>query len=960
MYLRATLAVLLLMSSFLSQRANAAPGWSLSLQISAESTRGEGPVNAAETVYPEVIQDFRGEAPSVPENLLPPNISPEALNIDYRDRALAKRGGVNRVSYDLAMTGGAWFRSYISANGGGWGQSDAVVTLTGTLHTYECIVLPLFPGGGNDLQIWRHKTSSTAGTALFLVNDSGTYKWEARVEHSGGTLQVTQSAGTNPVNNVPQIVTVEFDSATDTLTLTVGNGSSSNDSTGSISPNTYTQPADVLIFGGEASSDYDMSFVLCDFRVWVGTPGHSLHTSLEPLSGTPVVNYRFLPSDPWDDAGSSDIDLTTYDVLPTHGWVPDADTYDEIECIVRGSGLANERYVMVGTRGAIYSFDLAGSTRLSYPAPLGDSLSQISAGPMYRTQGLRYRDYAIFCNKSGENTIGVYGQSVWHQLSYAAPAINSGGITITAVGSGGTLADGDYKYLFAIYNSTTGVESAVGTAESTGTASAGGTDSLTLDFTTGGFMSTGRYFTGADKIRIYRTAVGGSTYYYMVDIDIDSTSYTDTGSVTLSATARDPYKGYATASRFLFEYEDRLWAGNGAGTSRLQYTERFTLADFYSENYVDVAYGDGDELTGGIALTDRALVFKKKSIWQVVVSGGEPVVDEFNVGIGCVQHATIVKGGNALYWLAEGGIYRLPLPLGSGGLENVTRQNWRDYFEGMDNQDYEACSAVWDPIGMRYILSLTVADTRYVMVFHAETGAVALWDADISGFLYNSGDYRGVYCGFKGYVAKLDDGENDGGNPYGFSHEYSGTVTSATSTTLTDSTQTFQTSFAAVSWTSSAHLGGLVNTQITIADANGENEETKTIIANTGTQITVDSAWTTTPDSTWTYRLGPIYAHWRSPLMGVDRWDRDKRIDRLRLLQVTPATADGDTLTSFIQLDGKAEETDSVSADDRLHDMPVDQGGGKEVLVGIRQDKSDETFKVSGLALGLTQKEGAP
>lgn len=67
----------------------------------------------------------------------------------------------------------------------------------------------------------------------------------------------------------------------------------------------------------------------------------------------------------------------------------------------------------------------------------------------------------------------------------------------------------------------------------------------------------------------------------------------------------------------------------------------------------------------------------------------------------------------------------------------------------------------------------------------------------------------------------------------------SGTVTSATSTTLTDNTKSWPTD----------HLRNL---QVTITGGTGSGQ-TRTISSHTGTTMTLSSAWTTTPDTTSTY-----------------------------------------------------------------------------------------------------------
>lgn len=69
----------------------------------------------------------------------------------------------------------------------------------------------------------------------------------------------------------------------------------------------------------------------------------------------------------------------------------------------------------------------------------------------------------------------------------------------------------------------------------------------------------------------------------------------------------------------------------------------------------------------------------------------------------------------------------------------------------------------------------------------------------------------------------------------------SGTATSGGNTTLTDSTK---------SWSTDQHLGRVV--KITGGTGSGQS---KRISANTATQLTVESAWSTNPDATSQYKI---------------------------------------------------------------------------------------------------------
>lgn len=900
------------------------------------------------------LQGFAGEAPSVPEHLLDGNVSPDALNIDYVDGTIRKRGGVSRLSRHNLLGGGLWVRR----SGADWSGIIETVSgfgVAGTLHTYECVVQPLFSAVGADYQVWRHITSSTNGTSLWFAEDSGTYYYEARVQHSGGTLAVR---GASCSNTIPRVVTVSFDTATKTLRLQVGGAAAGNtDDDDTIGAETYTQPAGKMRFGGESGHDDVVSAVISDFRIWGGTVAHTLQTSLRSLLASEqtaalLAWWPFLQSAPLEDASGNGETLSVsggglfvdgYTAGPSHAPV----------LSMTGAKFSGFWYlVMAASATTVYEGQVRANTVMAVEARLGNYGPVNGRGP-YRTQLVPYREYVVAMNGYGANVLAQWGGTGGSWLSLPAPTASSAP-TATPAGSGGSLSAGVYQYLYSLYNSTTGVESAVGAFISSATAVSN--DEITLDLTSGSFMPD-RYFPGVDEIRIYRTVAGGSEYYYLDAVAMDATSYVDdlADASLIDQGARPLFVGYAAPSRFGFEMDDRLWLGNQSGNeSRLVYTERFTLAAFYAENYVDVGYGDGDELTGAYGVADRAVAFKRRSLW-LVTGGGEVSVYKLASGVGCVQHATIAASHDALFWMGEGGVYTMPLPLGSGSPLSLTGAQWRTFFAALTDADYESCSGVWDAFQERYLLSLTVGGVRKVLVYTSRTQAWALWDCDLEGFtVLSGGGANRVYCGWRGYLAELGVGLNDGGNPHATSHAYSGTVTGGGAYTLTDSAATW----TAVSDVVNGRLSGLNNVSVTVMDADGENVQTRTVVDNTGTELTVSEAWDENPAAGWTYMLGAIEGRWRSPLLGLERWDRRARLDRVRVLNVPPSSASGDESTVFVSVDSGAEETFVNGADDRYVELGVRGGHGRECVVGVRQTSADATFEVGAVVLPFLPSEG--
>lgn len=841
------------------------------------------------------LSAFAGEAPTVPEHLLPGNVSPDGLNIDYVDGTLRKRAGVARLSRHNALGGGLFVRNA----GSDWAarvSSASSISFSGTLHTYECVVCPVFSAVGADFQVWRHVTSGSAGTSLWLKVSGGQYLYEARVTHSGGTLAVS---GATAASEVPRVVTVSFDTGTKVLRLQVGGAAASNtDDDDTIGANTYTQPAAGMRFGGESGSDDVVGAVLSDFRIWDGTVAQTMQTTIRALYASEVTSalkawWRFLQPNGGVDSSGNGESLGAGGLF-VGGFVPGVDCFAPLDVVVSGKFYGLWYLVLVATRDTVYQGQLQANTVMSVVARMGnDDPSATTRRGAFRMQALPYRDGVVFLNGHGENRVVTWSTGVQDWLSYEAPVASSAP-TVTAAGSGGSLSAGLYQYVFSIYNSLTGVESAIGTFIASQTAVS--SDELTINFVSGGFMPD-RYFPGADKIRIYRTKAALGVFYFRAEVDIADTVFVDGAADSTLVELMPDRMGYAAPSRFAFELNDALWLGNQAGAeSRLVFTDPFTLGAFHSDNYRDIGAGDGDVLTGGIGISDRGLVFKRRSMWLVAGAGSQVQVDPFIVGVGCVQHATIAASHDTLFWMGEGGVYAMGLPLG-GAPVSLTGGTWRSFFADFTDADYENCSAVWDAFHERYILSMMLGTVRKVLVYTTRNKAWALWDVDASGFVVLSGGGTNeVFCGWRGYLAQLGSGLNDGGNPHATAHGATGTVTGATSTTLTDSTATW----TAITAVANGRLSGLQQVDVTVWDSAGGNEQTRMIIGNTGTVLTVDEVWDVTPAAGWVYHLGAIEGRWRSARLGLQRWDHEQRLERVRVLNVVPAAAEA---ISFASLD---------------------------------------------------------
>jgi len=154
--------------------------------------------------------------------------------------------------------------------------------------------------------------------------------------------------------------------------------------------------------------------------------------------------------------------------------------------------------------------------------------------------------------------------------------------------------------------------------------------------------------------RIYRTKVGGSTYYYwgeattesVTDMIADSALSTDT--LPAASTASTTYKCGVLFSEISKPAQLSLYDPNDPSSSFI----------------IQVFPDDGDEITGLLDYEDRVLVFKKNSICQIITSG-DPLsggwrVEKISSMMGCNQPNSIQRAGQYVYFINNNSIYRFP------------------------------------------------------------------------------------------------------------------------------------------------------------------------------------------------------------------------------------------------------------------------------------------------------------
>lgn len=134
----------------------------------------------------------------------------------------------------------------------------------------------------------------------------------------------------------------------------------------------------------------------------------------------------------------------------------------------------------------------------------------------------------------------------------------------------------------------------------------------------------------------------------------------------------------------------RLWVPDGRDElvwSDLQDYNAFDL----TLNRVRLNAGEDDQIVAAIGYEESILVWKDQSIFRLNGVIGDPsqslAVEQLNRGIGCLARRSVAQVGAEVFWLAQGGVYRLsqafesrmtssPVPLSDPIANTIRRINW--------------------------------------------------------------------------------------------------------------------------------------------------------------------------------------------------------------------------------------------------------------------------------------------
>ncbi|HYE17349.1 MAG TPA: hypothetical protein VEA69_02835 [Tepidisphaeraceae bacterium] len=338
----------------------------------------------------------------------------------------------------------------------------------------------------------------------------------------------------------------------------------------------------------------------------------------------------------------------------------------------------------------------------------------------------------------------------------------------------------------------------------------------------------------------------------------------------------------------------RMFGAGPDAPTTLLYSKLGNPEQFDPDFFEYVNPQDGQPIVGLHSAHGVLIIFKRESTWVLV--GDDPNSWEVRPlfrDVGLVAHRAVTTVEGITYWWSEQG------PMAWDGAAAQPRALGRGLLaEAIDATEYandqmKGAAVLADRPNQHVVFALPGSGATRNTLLRPFNYTLQRWSADkwevmdvaSFGTVDDSTEVPVSYIGsYSGQLFKWWDTFADG-TPSGTT---SGSVTGSTGTTLSDSAASFRTAG-----------NGLVDRYVYAIAADGLTVQRRRISSNTATQLTVASAWTTNPNTTYTYVIGGIDFQFDLAITDLGAAFFKKRLRHLFLLTKVDAatTINVDVLT---------------------------------------------------------------
>lgn len=227
-----------------------------------------------------------------------------------------------------------------------------------------------------------------------------------------------------------------------------------------------------------------------------------------------------------------------------------------------------------------------------------------------------------------------------------------------------------------------------------------------------------------------------------------------------------------TTAKFVSQFNNYLFLAN-VTVSSVKYPTRVYFSNINVDNtwsnsdWLSVSLNDGQEITGLKVLSDRLVVFKTRSIYNIFFSGDSdlpfilPNGGKSNSSVGCIAPRSIQEVENGLVFLAGDGIYFYD---GNNSIK-ISNKITKTLDEYNKSSFIQAVSCVYK-LKNRYMLAVpSSGDNDRVLVWDYYNNAFSIYKgmspSAMSIFWISGTQERPYFSDYNGFDYRMDTGVND-------------------------------------------------------------------------------------------------------------------------------------------------------------------------------------------------------
>jgi hypothetical protein len=251
---------------------------------------------------------------------------------------------------------------------------------------------------------------------------------------------------------------------------------------------------------------------------------------------------------------------------------------------------------------------------------------------------------------NGSTPAYKYDEGVYTRHGVEVPSLIADG---NVHGAGGNLI-GDYNYKLAFVN-TQVVAGDLSTASVTLIATAAG-ETLLLTGLAGHDQSF-----GINAKWLYRTIAGSGpsgAYYFVASLADTATTYVDNIASASLGSAANTDAGKPPPYEFMIVHQERIFCNDSQNPQYLWYSDLGEPFTFASTNFMKIADGDGEKISGLAVQGNNVVVKKEASAWLVYMPDPTPsnwIRIKSDAKYGCASHRSIVPYEKQVMYLGQHG-----------------------------------------------------------------------------------------------------------------------------------------------------------------------------------------------------------------------------------------------------------------------------------------------------------------